>query len=146
MKRIILAIILALTPTLAHAKDQGFFECFHLSIEQQAWFNLPQVNQCCKLADGMPVRFEERGDGIYVPSFAVAWREAMECKNDPSLQFGTVPLKDNQEEDRSNWVRVEPQKVLKASNPIGVGVVWWANAGYRASDHDVRCFVGLDKV
>jgi hypothetical protein len=121
----------------------------HLSEDQKKWFASPGVSNCCNLADGMPVRFEERSSGTFVPPYEVAYYEAVACRDNESHQFGSplAPLKEGEEEDRSSWIRVEPEKELKKSNPIGVGVIWWANAGYPAGEeHQARCFVGLDKV
>jgi hypothetical protein len=145
----ILAIVLSLVPVLAHAEDKGFFNCMHLSKEQKDWFATPGVSECCNLADGMPVRFEERPTGTFIPPFEKAYFEAAACRDSVSFQFGSPvpPLKDGQEEDRSSWIRIDSTRMLKKSNPIGIGIVWWTNAGYPSTEeHTARCFLGLDKV
>ena len=126
-------------PSPAHAADQGYFNCFHLTDDQRSWFRLPGISRCCDLTDGMPVRFEERPEGTFVPPYGASRVEAEACRDAPDVLWGEGPLG----EDRSAWVRVPDQQVLRKNNPIGVGVIWWG-PGY-VMEHAVRCFVGLPR-
>jgi hypothetical protein len=146
---VILSVVLNVMPMVSHAyaEDRGYFHCFNLSDEQKKWFRSPGVSSCCDLADGLPVRFEERPAGIFVPPFKTAYIEAIACRDNTSYNFGSDDPGDNPRGDRSDWVKVDDNKVLRKSNPIGVGVIWYTNAGYPSTEeHDVRCFVGLNKV
>ena len=131
-------------PAPAAAADQGYFNCLHLEESQRAWFASAGIKTCCDLSDGMPVRFEERPEGVFVPPFTESRAEALACK------AGT-PWGDRQRpgEDHSHWVLVYGPVVLRKNNPIGVGVIWWTNSAYDAGpsmSHTVRCFVGLPRV
>ena len=143
VKSVLLSTLLILAPSVSYSKDQGYFNCLKLTDEQKQWFTTPGISNCCQLSDGMPIRFEERPDGTYVLPFEYAWYEAAACRDHPDEPFPSSP----QDEDRSHWTKVLPEKFLRKNNPIGVGIVWWENAGYPSSgEHNARCFVGLPKV
>lgn len=126
-------------PSLAHAADQGYFNCFRLTDDQRSWFRQPGISHCCDLTDGMPVRFEDRPEGTFVPPYGAARVEAEACRDAPDVLWGDGPLG----EDRATWIKVPDAQVLRKNNPIGVGVIWWVNSG--EDDREIRCFVGLPR-
>lgn len=138
----ILAVAVLVTPAMA--KDRGFFNCFHLSKEQKEWFTTQGVKSCCDLSDGMPTRYEERGDGTFVPPFEQAYFEAAACRDNPEDDgWPHVPTDD----DRSRWVKVDNDRILRKGNPIGPAIAWWMNAGDPTPDteHSLLCFDGQVK-
>ena len=141
MLRLILTAIFSLIAVTARAEDQGFFGCLNLSVEQKVWFSQPGISECCRMADGMPTRYEERPDGIYVPNINDE-RWVPYCADKVAL--GQAP----DDGDHSWWFKVIDGVVLKKGNPIGVAVIWWTNASWinRQTTHTVRCFIGLPRV
>lgn len=141
--RLFLVACVLLAPSLVHAADYGFFDCLSLTPDQAAWFQASGIASCCSLADGMPTRYEERDDGVYVPPFSQAVAEAKECRDHQGWQSER-----QNEPDHSHWVQVPGPKVLLKANPIGFAVVWWTNAKYfdQKTPHEIRCFVGTSKV
>jgi len=137
MLRWIVALCFLVTP--AAAADQGYFACLHLAPEQLSWFAQAGISACCNIADGMPTRYEQREDGVYVPSLAEAIVEARACRSE------IEPAKPSA--DRSTWVRVPDkaiQPLLNKSNPIGVAIVWWSNASWPDApsfEHKILCFI-----
>ncbi len=137
-----LATIIWLWMTIAaSAADQGYFACLHLTDDQKAWFGSSGVSRCCNLADGMPTRYEERPDGVFIPPFAEVKAEADACRNGTRID-------ESDGGDHHHWMRVVDGLILRKNNPIGVGVVWWTNSGEQdpATEHGIRCFVGLPRV
>jgi hypothetical protein len=137
MIRILAALILMTVP--AAAANQGYFACLHLAPGQSEWFTHSNIVACCNLADGMPTRYEERPEGIFVPPFSEAFAEATACKRGNDWV-------DDKPGPHDHWVMVYPTDVLKTSNPIGVAVVWWTQTSYGPDqNHSVRCFIGLPR-
>ena len=124
-----------LSTVAADAADQGFFACLKLAPEQVAWFSRPGISGCCKLADGMPTRYERRSEGIFVPPFTEAVAQARACRDG-------MPWKEPKD-THDHWVQIPADRVLMGkSNPIGVAVIWWTEAAYdNGQQHTVLCFI-----
>lgn len=128
----------------AHAADQGYFNCLGLGDDAREWFKSTGIVDCCNIADGMPVRYEERPDGLYVPPFTESKAEAVTCRDNAKADWHGSPPG----EDHSHWIKVIDEVVRKKPNPVGVAVIWWTNSASPDPNmsHTVRCFVGVLKV
>lgn len=131
---IILFIFLYSIPA-AKAADGGFFNCFELSPEDKTWFQQQPMKTCCDLGDGMPVPYEHRSDGYYIPAFDAP--RMCEAQDSEELK--------RQLYDKPKWIRVPGEVVKYVKNPIGWAVVWWTDAKLRAPEiaHSVRCFIPM---
>lgn len=131
-------ILLAMCSS-ASAFDQGYFTCMALSPDHASWFKT--VDNCCDIADGMPTRFEDRADGVYVPPFSETKALAEVCKS--GSEIPTEPVN----ADHSHWVKIPYGAERIKNNPIGIAVVWWTNSHAidtpegTPTEHSIRCFV-----
>lgn len=135
MKKITMIVIMLLATSIsAGAVDQGYFTCLRLDADLAAWFSKAGISSCCALADGMPTRYEERVDGIYVPPFSEQLAQARQCRAGQPWEEPKDP--------HDHWVRLLDAIILRnKNNPIGVAVIWWTTPESEG-EHTVRCFIG----
>ena len=136
---LVAAVVIIAVVSTVMAVDRGYFNCFDLTQEQKDWFASDGIRQCCDLSDGMPSYAEDRPDGVYVPPYKTAYKNAWSCK------MGEAWSPDALDGDHSDWIRVADASILRKSNPVGVVIVWWSNPGGETS-RDVRCLGILNKV
>lgn len=132
-------LALLLMTSAAQAADHGYFSCFHFNLDARQWFSRGEPAACCNIADAMATRYEDRGDGVYVPPYTETIVEARMCgdgKLPDSSQFGP---------DHSHWIRVPNDAIKKNGNQAGIAVIWWTPLPGNGEDdqHTVKCFIDV---